>query len=103
MSSEAMKQMAPVIQGINSYRGTAIDNDKDYHKLVAKVRARREVRSIAPIYMSRALSDSILRRCRSRCVPHTYRALCACVAQFNKIAKDKMKKDKKTGKEEIVR
>ena len=39
MSSEAMKQMAPVIQGINSYRGTAIDNDKDYHKLVAKVRA----------------------------------------------------------------
>ena len=44
MSSEAMKQMAPVIQGINSYRGTAIDNDKDYHKLVAKVRAlsRRE-------------------------------------------------------------
>ena len=104
MSSEAMKQMAPVIQGINSYRGTAIDNDKDYHKLVAKVRAlAASAIHRAYIYMSRALSDSILRRCRSRCVPHTYRALCACVAQFNKIAKDKMKKDKKTGKEEIVR
>ena len=48
MSGDAMIAMAPVIQGINSYRGTAIDNDKDYHKLVAKVRAPDRDRSLAP-------------------------------------------------------
>ena len=53
MASEA----APIIQGINSYKGTNIDNDSDYHKICA---------------------------------------------QFKKIAKDKSKKDKKTGKEEVV-